>query len=158
MQEKGRCQWFSCKKARNHRVEVSPGILISVCPGHNRVIKRMNEEENIMLNKNISLRMKELHEEEDQKVVPITNKAVTGGFRRDNWLIDLPVGSHFLTYEGGMYLTEWTIMGRRGTPLGTYTLIREDKYLKGKNKSSCKWVNSYLFTLDKELKEILNEV
>lgn len=104
----------------------------------------------------ISEGMRIFHEQEENKVVPITkNQALTGGFRRDNWLKELPVGTNFLTFEGGMYLTEWTILGRRGDPVGQYVLLREDIFEEGLNKSNCKWVNSSLFSLQNELKEIL---
>jgi len=94
-------------------------------------------------------------DKEDRKVIPITNRALTGGFRRDNWLKDLPVYTNFLTFSGGMYLTEWTILGRRGDPIGEYVLLREDIFDEGLNNSNKKWVNSSLFCLKNDFKEIL---
>lgn len=85
------------------------------------------------------------------RFAPITNQEPPKG---KDWLWELPIETHFLAHENGMYVKEFTLKGKQGNDV-VYLIehVREGKLDLSENY----WVISTSFSRDYSNKGIIND-
>lgn len=102
--------------------------------------------------KRIGKQMKQVHELLEAEEPSVALRPIMGGGSGD-WLSGLDVGTHFLAHQSGMFLSEFTLMGKRGKVVYLVEHGREGK----EDTSSNYWVYSYLFSTSYKLERIIDD-
>lgn len=103
-------------------------------------------------NKKIGNQMKEALKLLEAEEASVALRPITGGGSGD-WLSKREVGDHFLAHMAGMYLSEFTLMGKRGN----VAYLREHSKEGNLDTSSNYWVFTYLFSTSYKLERILDD-